>query len=197
MLGIFSNIATIIGLIVSTLTLLYNFLSHDDNHYKVKDNIKIIGRTLIQNALALGIVYLILLMIYIILEGFIHEEEVFRSIFFVIGITLGLVSFIIYILNERNIQKRGVRIRSEILEKKEADEYINTKSQLELNKACKKLNDSNDEGDIEEEIKLLKNLEKNRRKHSKRVKRCFLRAKIGYFFMPLILFFLYRITFSE
>ncbi|SUM68226.1 Uncharacterised protein [Staphylococcus saprophyticus] len=36
MLGIFSNIATIIGLVVAILSLLYNFLSHDDNHYKVK-----------------------------------------------------------------------------------------------------------------------------------------------------------------
>lgn len=188
MLGIFSNIATIIGLVVAILSLLYNFLSHDDNQYKVKDNIKFIGRTLIQNTLALSIVYLILLIIYIILNYFISGEEVFHSIFFIIGTTLGLVSFIIYILNERNIQKSGMRIRSEILEIKEADEYINSKFQIELNKACKKLNDSNDEGDIEEEIKLLKNLKKNRRKHSKRVKRCFLRARIGYFFMPFILF---------
>jgi len=188
MLSILSNIATIIGLVVGILSLLYNFLSHDDNQYKVKDNIKFIGRTLIQNALALSIAYLILLIIYIILNYFIYEKEVFRSIFFIFGTTLGLVSFIIYALNERNIQKNGVRIQSEILETKEADEYINSKFQVELNKACKKLNESNDEGDIEEEINSLKKLEKKRRKYSKRVKRCFLRARIGYFFMPLILF---------
>ncbi|HAP2020526.1 TPA: hypothetical protein ISB64_004681 [Escherichia coli] len=188
MLGIFSNIATIIGLVVGILSLLYNFSSQDANQYKVKDNIKIIGRTLIQNALVLSIVYLILLMIYIILIFLIHGEEIFYSILFIIGTTLGLVSFIIYILNERNIQKNGVRIRNEIIEKKEANEYINTKSQLELNKACKELNESNDEGDIEEEINSLKKLEKNRMKYSKRVNRCFFRAKIGYFFMPLILF---------
>ncbi len=53
MLSILSNIETIIGLLVSTLSLLYNFLSHGENQYKVKDNIKFIGQTLIQNALAL------------------------------------------------------------------------------------------------------------------------------------------------
>ena len=105
MLGIFSNIATIIGLVVGILYLLYNFSSQDANQYKVKDNIKIIGRTLIQNALVLSIVYLILLMIYIILIFLIHGEEIFYSILFIIGTTLGLVSFIIYILNERNIKK--------------------------------------------------------------------------------------------
>lgn len=160
MLSILNNIATIIGLVVGILSLLYNFLSHDDNQYKVKGNIKFIGRTLIQNALALSITYLILLMIYIILNYFIYEKEVFRSIFFTFGTTLGLVSFIIYALNERNIQKNGVRIQNEILETKEADEYINSKFQVELNKACKKLNESNDEGDIKEEIKSLKKLEK-------------------------------------
>lgn len=117
MLGIFSNIATIIGLIVSILSLLYNFLSQDVNQYKIKDNINFIRQTLMQNVLALGIVYLILLIIYIPLNYFIHEE-VFRSVFFIIGTTLGLVLFIIYALNERNIQKNGVRIRNEILEKK-------------------------------------------------------------------------------
>lgn len=106
MLGIFSNIATIIGLVVAILSLLYNFLSHDDNHYKIKDNIKIIGRTLMKNTLALSIAYFILLLIYISLSYFIHKEEVFHSIFFIIGTTLGLVSFIIYVLNERDIQKR-------------------------------------------------------------------------------------------
>jgi hypothetical protein len=188
MLGIFSDIATIIGPVIAILSLSYSFLSQDDNQYKVKDNIKVIGRTLIQNALALGMAYLILLMIYAILISLIHEEEVFRSILFIIGTTLGLVSFITYILNERNIQKNGVRVRNEILEKKEVDEYINTKSQVELNKACKELNESNDEGDIEEEIHSLKKLEKKRKKYSKRVNGCIFRARIGYFFMPLILF---------
>ncbi|HDF1508936.1 TPA: hypothetical protein PDE71_002874, partial [Staphylococcus aureus] len=163
------------------------FLSHGENQYKVKDNIKFIGQTLIQNASALIITYLILLMIYMILNYVIHEKEVFRAIFFIFGIALGLVSFIIYTLNELSIQKNGVRIQSEILEKKEADEYINSKFQVELNKTCKKLNEYNDEVDIKEEINSLKKLEKNRRKYSKRVKRCFLRARIGYFFMPLIL----------
>lgn len=187
MLSILSNIATIIGLLVGILSLLYNFLSHGENQYKVKDNIKFIGQTLIQNASALIITYLILLMIYMILNYVIHEKEVFRAIFFIFGIALGLVSFIIYTLNELSIQKNGVRIQSEILEKKEADEYINSKFQVELNKTCKKLNEYNDEVDIKEEINSLKKLEKNRRKYSKRVKRCFLRARIGYFFMPLIL----------
>ena len=187
MLSILSNIATIIGLLVGILSLLYNFLSHGENQYKVKDNIKFIGQTLIQNASALIITYLILLMIYMILNYVIHEKEVFRAIFFIFGIALGLVSFIIYTLNELSIQKNGVRIQSEILEKKEADEYINSKFQVELNKTCKKLNEYNDEVDIKEEINSLKKLEKNRRKYSKRVKRCFLRARIGYFFMPFIL----------
>ncbi|WP_231119817.1 hypothetical protein [Staphylococcus borealis] len=78
-----------------------------------------------------------------------------------------------------------MRIQSEILEKKEADEYINSKFQVELNKTCKKLNEYNDEVDIKEEINSLKKLEKNRRKYSKRVKRCFLRARIGYFLCHL------------
>lgn len=187
MLGIFSNIATIIGLVVAILSLLYNFLSHDDNHYKVKDNIKIIGRTLMKNALALSIAYFILLLIYISLSYFIHKEEVFHSIFFIIGTTLGLVSFIIYVLNERDIQKNGVRIRNEILEAKEVEEYINTELQVKLNKACKKLN-KDDDVDIKEEINSLKMLEKKRKKYSKRVRKCFLKVRIGYFFMPLILF---------
>lgn len=188
MLSILSNIATIIGLLVGILSLLYNFLSHGENQYKVKDNIKFIGQTLIQNALVLIITYLILMIIYIILSYFIHEKEIFQSIIFIFETTLGLVSFIIYVLNELSIQKNGVRIQNEILEKKEADEYINSKFQVELNKTCKKLNEYNDEVDIKEEINSLKKLEKNRRKYSKRVKRCFLRARIGYFFMPLILF---------
>lgn len=50
------------------------------------------------------------------------------------------------------------------------------------------MDESNEEGDIEKEINSLKKLEKNRMKYSKRVNRCFLRARIGYFFMPFILF---------
>lgn len=115
MLSILSNIATIIGLLVSTLSLLYNFLSHGENQYKVKDNIKFIGQTLIQNALALIITYLILMIIYIILSYFIHEKEIFQSIIFIFETTLGLVSFIIYILNELSIQKIGVRIQYDTL----------------------------------------------------------------------------------
>lgn len=160
MLSILSNIATIIGLLVGIMSLLYNFLSYSENPYKVKDNIKFIGQTLIQNASALIITYLILLMIYMILNYVIHEKEVFRVIFFIFGIALGLVSFIIYTLNELSIQKNGVRIQSEILEKKEADEYINSKFQVELNKTYKKLNEYNDEVDIKEEINSLKKLEK-------------------------------------
>ncbi|GAA6824635.1 hypothetical protein HpBTM60_27510 [Helicobacter pylori] len=45
-----------------------------------------------------------------------------------------------------------------------------------------------DDVDIKEEINSLKTLEKKKQKYSKRVRKCFLRAKIGYFFMPFILF---------
>lgn len=85
-----------------------------ENQYKVKDNIKFIGQTLIQNALALIITYLILMTIYIILSYFIHEK-IFQSIIFIFETTLGLVSFIIYILNELSIQKIGVRIQYDTL----------------------------------------------------------------------------------
>lgn len=55
------------------------------------------------------------MIIYIILSYFIHEKEIFQSIIFIFETILGLVSFIIYILNELSIQKIGVRIQYDTL----------------------------------------------------------------------------------
>lgn len=44
-----------------------------------------------------------------------HFKEIFQSIIFIFETTLGLVSFIIYILNELSIQKIGVRIQYDTL----------------------------------------------------------------------------------
>lgn len=184
MLTTFSNIATIVGLVVSMAGILKNFFSNHSDQSNFKVNMKTIRKTLFLNFLVLILTFILLLCIHTVLNWIIKEELV-RVITYIVGTFLGLILLGVYILNEITFQKRGLIIQKAILNIKDIENKINNFGTKQIVDIWKKLENDND---ISSEIKNIKLLKNEMDENTRRIQKWYIKTRMSYFFMPMIMF---------